>query len=101
MKDPEELLNRVFTLVRRGSHSVPSEPPFGMQTAVIAHWNASREEHGTATWLLRLRWAALVACGLALLTGVLRREELTGLSSRFDPETRIVESTIQVPFANE
>jgi len=101
MKDQGELLNRVFTLARRGRHPVPSEPPFGMQTAVIAHWNASRDERGTATWLPKLRWAALLACTLALLTGVLQREELSGLSSRFDPEARIVESTIQVPFANE
>ena len=101
MKNPERLLDRIFSLARRGRDPVPSEPPFGMQTAVIAHWNASRDQYGTAMWLAKLRWAALVACSLALLTAVVRREELTGLSRRFDPETRIVDSTIQLPFANE
>jgi hypothetical protein len=41
-----------------------------------------------------LRWAALVACAVALLTAALQSDELAAFNQRFDPVARVADSAI-------
>ncbi|MGI8889436.1 MAG: hypothetical protein ACR2G0_01450 [Chthoniobacterales bacterium] len=88
------LLERIFRLARR----VPAgttEIPFGLETAVLAHWREARAKGSINSGLLRgLRWAALTACGVALLVGALESEELSAFNNRNDPEARLADSAI-------
>jgi hypothetical protein len=52
--------------------------------------------------LLRgLRWAALLACAVALLVGALAGDELAAFNDRFDPETRVADSAIVAGYGYE
>jgi hypothetical protein len=42
MKGTEQLLDHAFALACRAGEPVPSELPFGMETAVLAQWRSSR-----------------------------------------------------------
>ena len=76
--------------------------PFGLETAVLAHWReASAERVGSAGLLRGMRWAALTACAVALLAATLSKEELNAFQNRFDPETRVADSAISVGFDYE
>ena len=120
MKGTEQLLDHAFALARRARDPVPSEPPFGMETAVLAQWRSSRGSKLDigmlavfrwaailAQWksscasskidigMLRVfRWAAIVACVVAVAGGAWKYEEIAQISQRLDPETRIVDSAL-------
>lgn len=93
MKEPEQLLDHAFALARCAGNPVPSELPFGMETAVLAQWRSSR-----AAWkidILRVfRRAAILACIVAVAGGVWKREDIAQISRRLDPETRIVDAAL-------
>jgi len=95
MKAIEQLLDHAFALARRACDPVPSELPFGMETAVLAHWKSSRVSSKTDVGMLPVfRWAAILACVVAAAVGAWKREDITQISQRFDPETRIVDSSL-------
>jgi hypothetical protein len=91
MKNVEQLLRQTFVLARRDPAPLPSELPFGMETAVLAEWRSSRSKIDINSSPV-FRWAAIVTCAVALLGGAWKRDELAQISRRFDPETRIVDS---------
>jgi hypothetical protein len=95
MKGPEELLNQAFALARRASVPVPSELPFGMETAILAQWRSSRSPSTIDLGMLRIfRWAALLAGVVAVAGGAWKYEDIAQISQRLDPETRVVDSAL-------
>ena len=95
MKGTEQLLHQAFALARRAPDPVPSELPFGMETAVLAQWRSSRPPSRIDVGMLRVfRWAAILACVVAVAGGAWKREDIIHISRRLDPETRIVDSAL-------
>jgi len=69
--------------------------PFGMETAVLAHWRSSRASSKSDIGMLGVfRWAAILACVVAVAGGAWKREDIAQISQRLDPETRIVNSAL-------
>jgi hypothetical protein len=99
-----DLLARIFSLARSAPPPPPppNEMPFGLETAVLAHWReASAKTDGSAGLLRGMRWAALTACAIALLAATLKKDELAAFQNRFDPETRVADSAISAGFDYE
>jgi hypothetical protein len=99
-----ELLARIFSLSRSAPPPPPppNEMPFGLETAVLAHWReASARKDGSAGLLRAMRWAALTACAVALVAATLNKDELAAFQNRFDPETTVADSAISVGFDYE
>jgi hypothetical protein len=95
MKGTEQLLDRAFALARRARDPVPSELPFGMETAVLAQWRSSRASAKIDIGMVRVfRWAAILACVVAVAGGAWKSEDIAQLWQRVDPETRIVDSAL-------
>ena len=95
MKRTEQLLDQAFALARRAPAPVPSELPFGMETAVLAQWRSSRTSSKVDTGMLRVfRWAAVLTCVVALASGAWEFEEIAQISQRLHPEDRIVDSAL-------
>ena len=87
MKGTEQLLDHAFTLARRARDPVSSGLPFGMETAVLAHWRNSCASSKIDTGMLRVfRWAAILACVVAVASGVWKSEDIAQISQRLDPE---------------
>ena len=102
LMNTNELLSRIFSLARRVPAPPPNEMPFGLETAVLAHWReASARRAGNAGLLRGMRWAALTACVVALLAVTLNKDELAAFQNRFDPETRVADSAISAGFDYE
>jgi hypothetical protein len=81
---------------------LPDEPPFGMETAVLAHWRASLQSRtGNGGLLRRLRWAALLACTIAISSAALSHEELAEVSHLFAAETHIGDSALLAGSGND
>ena len=61
----DRLLDLIFRLARRAPVSAIAEMPYGLETAVLAHWSRSRRaslgERRTAAWLALGRVGGL--CG--------------------------------------
>ncbi|MBA3960607.1 MAG: hypothetical protein H0X40_01730 [Chthoniobacterales bacterium] len=95
MKSTEEFLSRVFTLARRVRPPLPGELPYGLETAVLAHWRAAAgERSGQGSIVRGLRWAALFACLLAFLAGLLGNDQVSAFRNRFDPESSVADSAV-------
>jgi hypothetical protein len=95
MKGTEQLLNQAFALARRVRDPVPSELPFGMETAILAQWRSFLPSSKIDAGMLRVfRWAAILACVVAVAGGAWKLEDITQISQRLDPETRIVDSAL-------
>jgi hypothetical protein len=95
MKGTEQLLDHAFALARRAHDPVPSEPPFGMETAVLAQWRSSRRSSKIDIGMVRVfRWAAILACVVAVAGGVWKSDDIAQISQRLDPETKIVDSAL-------
>jgi hypothetical protein len=95
MKGIEQLLDQAFALARRARDPVSSEPPFGMETAVLAQWRSSRTSSKIDVGRLRVfRWAAILSCVVAVAGGAWKREDIAQMSQPLDPETRIVNSAL-------
>ena len=95
MKGAEHLLDHAFALARSASQPIPSELPFGMETAVLAQWRSSRTSSKSDVGMLRVfRWAAIMACVVAVSGAAWKGEEITQISQRLDPETRIVDAAL-------
>jgi hypothetical protein len=98
----EQLLERIFRLARRAPSPATPAPAFGLETAVLAHWRAGAAERSSNGGLLRgLRWAALTACAIALLTAALKRDELAAFTHRSDPVARVADSALVVGYGYE
>lgn len=95
-----QFLTRIYALARRAPAPPAAEIPLGMETAVLAHWRAGAER-STAALLPGLRWAALVACAIALLVGVVQNDELNAFRSSFDPTARVADSALASGFDYE
>ena len=95
MKGTEQLLDHAFALARRAHDPVPSEPPFGMETAILAQWRNSYASSNSDFYMVRLfRWAAILACVVAVAGGVWKSRDIAQISQRLDPETKIVDSAL-------
>jgi hypothetical protein len=95
MKGTEHLLDHAFSLARRARDPVPSELPFGMETAVLAEWRSSRASSKIDIGLLRVfRWAAILACVVAVAGGAWKLEDIAQIAQRLNPESRIVDSAL-------
>jgi hypothetical protein len=95
MKGTEQLLDHAFALARRARDPVPLELPFGMETAVLAQWRSSRGSSKIDVGILPVfRWAAIMACVVAVMGGAWKHEDIAEISQRLDPETRIVDSAL-------
>jgi hypothetical protein len=102
MNRADHLLNRAFSLARRSRELSPRELPFGLETAVLAEWRASRSHPSVlANAVPTLRWVALVACTLALLCSAWKRDEVAQIFHRADPETSIADSALFVGLGDE
>ncbi len=89
------MLNEAFVLARRAHVPVPLELPFGMETAVLAQWKSSRASSKIDIGMLRVfRWAALMACVVAVAGAAWKSEDIAQISRRLDPEARIVDSAL-------
>ena len=102
MKSAEEFLTRIFALARRTQSPISSELPYGLETAVMAHWrrvNAARS--GIGSIVQGLRWAALFACVLALIAATLESDQLSAYRNRFDPESSVADSAVVTGYGYE
>ncbi|MGH7937151.1 MAG: hypothetical protein ACRD5Z_02265 [Bryobacteraceae bacterium] len=99
----ESLLAHLFAIARRESaRPLPEQVPFGLETAVLAHWRAAAAQPSdNGNFLRGLRWAALIACAAALLAGALENDQLAAFNNRFDPETRVPDSAIAAGYGYE
>jgi len=98
--NPNQLLNRVFSLARLVSDSSPNDMPLGLETAVLAHWREARRS--TRAGLLRgLRWAALAACTIAVVTATVEGKQIAAFRSRYDPATQIADSALRAGYGYE
>jgi hypothetical protein len=95
MKGTEQLLDHAFSLARRAREPVPSELPFGMETGILAQWKSSCASSKANIGMLRVfRWAAILACVVAVAGGIWKSEDLAQISQRLDPETKIADSAL-------
>jgi hypothetical protein len=95
MKGTDQLLDHAFALARCARDLVPSELPFGMETAVLAQWRSSRASSKIDIGMLRVfRRAAILACVAAVAGGVWKSEDIAQISRPLDPEARIVDSAL-------
>lgn len=95
MKGTEQLLDHAFTLARRARDPAPSELPFGMETAILAQWRNSCASSKIDIGILRVfRWAAILACVVAVAGGIWTSEDIAQIPQRLDPETKIVDSAL-------
>jgi hypothetical protein len=101
MKNPERILKHLFAVARHAPAPNESEVPFGLETAVVAHWRAARGRATNGNLLSGLRWAAIFAVAIALAAGAVENDQLTAFRSRFDPETRVADSAIVAGFDYE
>lgn len=98
----DRLLDCIFRLARRASGSAIAEAPCGLETVVLAHWREAAGHRSASAGLLRgLRWAALAACAVALLTVALKSDELAAFNQRFDPVARVADSAMVAGYDNE
>ena len=98
----DRLLDLIFRLARRAPVSAIAEMSFGLETAVLAHWREAVGHRWANTGLLRgLRWAALAASAVALLTAALKSDELAAFNQRFDPVARVADSAIVAGYGYE
>jgi len=98
----DRLLQRIFSLARHSPSAPESEMPLGLETAVLAHWREARAERPANSGLLpAMRWAAILSCAIALLAGLLQRDQLATLSQRDEPEVRLANSAVAVGFDYE
>lgn len=89
----DQFLHRIYALARRAPSRENAEIPFGMETAVLAHWRFATTR--TRTGLLRgLRWATLAACIITALVGALQNDEVSAFRKSFDPTARVAESAL-------
>ena len=96
------LLDRIFRFARRAPAPARTEPDFGLETAVLAHWREAAAPRSLNAGLLPgLRWAALAACAIALLTAALKSDELKAFQNRSDPAARVADSAIVVSYGYE
>jgi hypothetical protein len=92
MKGSEQSLDHAFALARCARDPIPSELPFGMETAVLAQWRSSR---ASKIDILRVfRRAAILACVIAVAGGAWKRDDIAQIAQRLDPENRIVDSAL-------
>jgi hypothetical protein len=97
-----QFVDRLWSLARRAPALAEGAAPFGLETAVLAHWREARAQRLSDSVILRgLRWAALLACAVAVLAGALDRDELTAFGSGYDPERNLADSAISAAFGNE
>ncbi len=89
----DQFLTRIYALARRAPAPESAEIPFGMETAVLAHWRAG-VDRSSAGLLRALRWAALAACMIALAAGAWQNDELSALGRSFDPTARVADSAL-------
>jgi hypothetical protein len=98
----DQLLQRIFSLARKSPLSRGSALPLGLETAVLAHWREAQAHGQSNSGLLRgLRWAAIMSCAIALLAGLLQRDQLAALSQRDEPEVRLANSAVAVGYDYE
>ena len=98
----DQLLQRLFGLARRAPKAPVPEIPFGLETAVIAHWKTTVANRSANMGLLRaFRWAALTACGIALIASLLGRDELSAFRQRNELEARLADSAIAAGYDYE
>ena len=98
----DRLLDRIYRLARRSPDQADVEPAFGLETAVLAHWREATGSRSPNGGLLSgLRWAALAACAIALLTAALKSDELKAFQNRSDPVGRVADSAIVVSYGYE
>jgi hypothetical protein len=91
MKPTEQLLDHAFALARCAREAAPTDLPFGMETAILAHWQSSRVASNSDIGTLRIfRWSAIIACVFALAGGIWLRD-LAQASRASDPETTVVD----------
>lgn len=91
MNDSEGLLSKAFALARRRRDVVQPGLPFGLETAVLTEWRTARAKIDIGM-LPVFRWAAILACVFALLSGTWKRDLLMQLSNRLDPEIAVLKS---------
>lgn len=101
MKNSESFFDRLFTLARCAPVPNESEVPFGLETAVVAHWRAAAGRPMNGNLLNGLRWAALLAVAIALLAGAVENDQLAAFRNRNDPEARVADSAIVAGFDYE
>lgn len=101
MKNPDTFLDRIFALARRAPAPNEPEMPFGLETAIVAQWRARATFSANGNLLRGLRWAALLACAIALLAGAVESDQLTAFRNRFDPEARVADSAIVAGYGYE
>ena len=98
----DRLLDLIFRLARRAPVGAIAEMPYGLETAVLAHWSEAVGRRSANAGLLRgLRWAALAACAVALFTAAMKSDELAAFNQRFDPVARVADSAIVVGYDYE
>src|SRR5262245_18623708 len=91
----DQLLDLIFRLAGLAPVSATADMPYGLEAAVLAHWSEAVGHRSANVGLLRgLRWAALAACAVALLTAALKSDELAAFNQRFDPVTRVADSAL-------
>jgi len=98
----DRLLDRIIRLARRAPVLPTPDPAYGLETAVLAHWReAAAHRSANGTLLRGLRWAALAAFAVALLTAALKSDELAAFNHRSDPVTRVADSAIAAGYGYE
>jgi len=100
MKNTDHILSRLFALSRRDRDPLPPLP-YGLETAVLAHWRAASRESTNAGAMPALRWAAGLACAIALISAGWQRDQLAVLSEGSDLQAEIADSALTSGFLYE
>ena len=93
MKTEISILDRLLKGAAQQSGSVPTQPPFGFETRVLAHWKSHRQTEEMAFLLPILRRGLLAAGMILLLSAVI---SYSNLNRAGDDELVLVNSTLEL-----
>jgi hypothetical protein len=99
MRNSDQLLSHILSLSRQAPDPIPTDLPFGLETAVVAHWRSASQARRKAGTLAIMRWAAAGACAIAITAAVVERDQII-LNDR-EMETRVADSAVAAALGND
>lgn len=93
MKTEISILDRLLKGAAQGPSTIPTEPPFGFETRVLAHWK-SRSQGDDMAFLLPILRRSLLAASMILLLSVV--VAYSTFDRAGDDELVVVNSTLEL-----
>lgn len=95
MNPTDRQLNRLFKAASQAPKPGAEEPPFGLETRVMAEWRASLRSENGDFFVAWFRKAAIGACLLAVVSLAWNFHDLTSGEKGISDELAIADSSMQ------